>query len=272
MHGHHPHDAPYRTPFTITSTLLYFWWSDYNEGCSNNTKLKPNFIMKRSEINSYIIEAKQLFESISFKLPPFAHWSPEEWAEKGSEANEIRDNQLGWDLTDYGNGEYLKTGLLLFTIRNGNYNRRQDYPKGYAEKIMIVKEEQLCPMHFHWKKREDIINRGGGNLVIELYKADDNDELSNESFTVTTDGVARRCEPGETIILGPGESICLEPYMYHRFYGEKGKGTVIVGEVSDVNDDDNDNRFHTPLKRFPAIVEDEPAVHLLCNEYPPAST
>lgn len=227
--------------------------------------------MKRSEINQYIIEAKQLFESISFKLPPFAFWSPEDWAEKGHEADEIRDNQLGWDITDYGEGDYDNTGLLLFTIRNGNYNRRKDYPKGYAEKIMIVKEEQVCPMHFHWKKREDIINRGKGNLMIELYKAGKKEELSDDTFTVNTDGVTRTCQPGEIVTLTPGESICLEPYMYHRFYGEKGKGTVIVGEVSDVNDDDNDNRFLNPLKRFPAIVEDEPAVHLLCNEYPPAS-
>jgi D-lyxose ketol-isomerase len=226
--------------------------------------------MKRSEINKHIREAKELLDSISFKLPPFGFWSPADWKNKGDETNEIRDNQLGWDLTDYGEGNYRNMGLLLFTIRNGNYNRRDDYPKGYAEKIMIIKEEQVCPMHFHWKKREDIINRGGGNLVIELYRADKDEGLSDDTFTVTTDGVTRSCKPGEKVILTPGESICLEPYMYHRFYGEKGKGTVIAGEVSDVNDDDNDNRFLNPLKRFPAIMEDEPAIHLLCNEYPPA--
>lgn len=226
--------------------------------------------MKRSEINAYIREAKELFESISFKLPPFGLWSADEWKTKGHEADEIRDNQLGWDLTDYGEGKYAELGLLLFTIRNGNYHHRDTYPKGYAEKIMIVKENQICPMHFHWKKREDIINRGGGNLVIELYLADSNDELSDSPFTVTVDGVARKCMPGEKVILTPGESICLEPRLYHKFYGEGEKGTVIVGEVSDVNDDDNDNRFLKPLKRFPKIVEDEPPVHLLCNEYPSA--
>lgn len=224
--------------------------------------------MKRSEINNYINEAKELFSTISFQLPPFGLWTPNEWAQKGPEADEIRDNQLGWDLTDYGEDDYLSMGLLLFTIRNGNYKNRSKYPKGYAEKIMIVKEEQVCPMHFHWKKREDIINRGGGNLVLELYQADKNEQLSDKSFTVSVDGVSRQCKPGELIILTPGESICLEPFVYHRFYGEKGKGTVIVGEVSDVNDDDHDNRFLTPLKRFPAIVEDENPVHLLCNEYP----
>ncbi len=224
--------------------------------------------MKRSEINKYIEEAKELFASISFKLPPFAFWTPEEWQEKGEEVNEIRDNQLGWDITDFAEGDYERIGLLLFTIRNGNYSRKKNYPKGYAEKIMIVKENQVCPMHFHWKKREDIINRGGGNLVLELYYANNREELADQDFTVSIDGVKRLCKPGEKVILTPGESICLEPFVYHKFYGEEGKGTVIVGEVSDVNDDDNDNRFHSPLKRFPQIEEDAPAVHLLCNEYP----
>lgn len=225
--------------------------------------------MKRSEINKYINEAKELFASISFKLPPFGLWTPEEWSHRGNEADEIRENQLGWDLTDYGEDDFLSMGLLLFTIRNGNYKNRSKYPKGYAEKIMIVKEDQVCPMHFHWKKREDIINRGGGNLVLELYLADKNEQLSDELFTVSVDGVHRQCKAGELITLTPGESICLEPFMYHRFFGEEGKGAVIVGEVSDVNDDDNDNRFLNPLKRFPVIVEDVKAVHLLCNEYPP---
>lgn len=226
--------------------------------------------MKRSEINQYIREAKELFESISFKLPPFAHWSPEEWKTQGHEADEIRENQLGWDLTDYGEGDYDARGLLLFTIRNGNYSMRDKYPKGYAEKIMVIKENQVCPMHFHWKKREDIINRGGGNLVIELYYADKNEELSDQEFTVKIDGVTRSCQPGDKVILTPGESICLEPFVYHRFYGEPGHGTVIIGEVSDVNDDDNDNRFLKPLKRFPQIEEDEAPLHHLCNEYPAA--
>ncbi len=226
--------------------------------------------MKRSEINSYIKEAKELFDAISFKLPAFAFWSPEDWKNKGKEADEIRHNQLGWDLTDFGKGDFTTTGLLLFTIRNGNYNQPAAYPKGYAEKIMVTKENQVCPMHFHWKKREDIINRGGGNLVIELFRADAEENLSNESFSVAIDGVRRECSPGEKVVLAPGESICLEPYVYHRFYGQQGSGTVIVGEVSDVNDDDNDNRFLQPLSRFPKIEEDETPIHYLCNEYPTA--
>ncbi len=221
--------------------------------------------MKRSEINNEITKAKQLFEGIGFKLPKFASWTPGDWSGKGDEVLEIVENALGWDVTDYGLGDFNKYGLLLFTIRNGNYKLRDKYPKGYAEKIMIVKVNQICTMHFHWKKREDIINRGGGVLSIKLYKADKNEDLGKEDFSVTIDGVRHDLKAGDIVELQPGESICLEPYIYHEFTA---KGSdVVIGEVSDVNDDENDNRFFEEMGRFPAIEEDETPVHLLCTEY-----
>lgn len=230
--------------------------------------LYPTFIMKRSEINVHIREAIDLFSSLHFHLPPFAYHTPEYWQTAGSEADEIRDNQLGWDVTDYGLGNFQETGLLLFTIRNGNFARKDDYPKGYAEKIMVVRENQVTPWHYHWNKREDIINRGGGELVLELFLADENNGLSDQAFSVSIDGVRRDMKPGATVVLHPGESICLEPYVYHTFYGRAGYGTVMVGEVSDVNDDANDNCFLDKLGRFPEILENEPPLHLLCTEYP----
>lgn len=224
--------------------------------------------MKRSEINQYIREAMDLFSSTGFKLPPFADWSPEYWRTVGEEADEIRDNQLGWDVTDYGLDQFCRVGLILFTIRNGSYRSRDKYPKGYAEKIMVVRENQITPFHYHWNKREDIINRGGGELVIELYFADSSDGLSDIPFEVSVDGVRRRVRPGDKVILTPGESICLEPYVFHKFYGRGGCGAVIVGEVSDVNDDESDNCFLEKLPRYPEIIEDEPPLRFLCNEYP----
>lgn len=220
--------------------------------------------MKRSEINALIQDAKAFFESMNFKLPPWAFWAPGEW--KGRGDTEIVANQLGWDLTDYGAGRFEERGLILFTIRNGNL--QAGHPKPYAEKIMIVRENQICPMHFHWSKMEDIINRGGGNLVIELHGSDEREAFSGKPLTVMVDGIARTVEPGGTVVLAPGESITLEKGMYHRFYGEPGKGKVLVGEVSSVNDDNKDNRFHESMPRFPEIDEDEPPVHLLCTDYP----
>lgn len=223
--------------------------------------------MKRSEINRCINEAIKLFAESGFHLPPFAFWSPDYWQSVGPEGNEIRDNGLGWDVTDYGLGRFGEIGLLLFTLRNGNIGRREDYPKGYAEKVMVVREGQVTPYHYHWNKREDIINRGGGELMLKLYLAGDDNSLSANGFTVSVDGVQRSAVPGERVILAPGESICLEPYVYHTFYGRNGTGPVVVGEVSDVNDDMNDNCFLDTVGRYPEIIEDEPPLYLLCNEY-----
>jgi D-lyxose ketol-isomerase len=69
------------------------------------------------------------------------------------------------------------------------------------------------------------------------------------------------------ISLSPGESIALYQGLYHKFYGEPGKGKVLVGEVSAVNDDHTDNRFHEELGRFPEIEEDTSPHHLLVGDY-----
>lgn len=76
--------------------------------------------MKRSEINCIIKEMESLIKENGFKLPPFADWTPENWKSKGHEYDEIRDNRLGWDITDFGLGDFNKVGFGLFTIRNGN--------------------------------------------------------------------------------------------------------------------------------------------------------
>ena len=220
--------------------------------------------MKRSEINKLIREALDFFDSMNFKLPPWAYWSHDDWKKNRLNCEEIFRNQLGWDLTDFGSDDFPGSGLLLFTIRNGNLKFDQ---KPYAEKIMIVGEGQVTPMHFHWSKMEDIINRGGGNLMMELYNSDDNEEFTDQPFEVSMDGIRKVLDPGSIIRLTPGESITLYQGLYHKFYGETGKGKVMVGEVSAVNDDHTDNRFHAELGRFPEIEEDEPPVHLLVGDY-----
>jgi D-lyxose ketol-isomerase len=220
--------------------------------------------MKRSEINQIIREAISFMNSKQFFLPPWAYWSVADWEKNKTTAAEITTNMLGWDITDFGSGDFLKRGLFLFTIRNGKFNVDK---KPYAEKIMIVQENQETPMHFHWSKMEDIINRGGGNLVIELYNSTPDEKLTDTPVTFKTDGINRTVEAGGKVILTPGESICLEQGVYHRFYGEKGKGKVLVGEVSMVNDDASDNCFYESVGRFPIIEEDEEPLHLLVSDY-----
>jgi len=225
--------------------------------------------VKRSEINGFIREAEAFYREHRFGLPPFAGWSPEEWKSKGPEADEIRSHNLGWDLTDFGSGDFLKIGLFLFTARNGDVN--DPASKGYAEKIMIVREGQVTPWHFHWSKTEDIINRGGGRLLIDLAGAtDDESALAETPVDVSTDGVLRRVEARGRVVLLPGESITLVPKLYHTFWAEPGHGAALVGEVSSVNDDAADNRFLDAPGRFPDITEDEPPYRLLCTEYPDA--
>lgn len=220
--------------------------------------------MKRSEINQILRNAKAFMEEKQFCLPPWSTWNTDDWRKNKIDATEIIENMLGWDITDFGSGDFYKRGLFLFTIRNGKLNVDK---KPYAEKIMIVEENQETPMHFHWNKMEDIINRGGGNLVIELYNSSSDKKFDNKPVNFKTDGVSRLVEPGGKVILTPGESICLEQGVYHRFYGESGKGKVLVGEVSMVNDDNTDNCFYESIGRFPVIEEDEGPMHLLVSDY-----
>lgn len=220
--------------------------------------------MKRSEINRILLSAKAFMVEKHFILPPWANWNLADWRKNRENAGEIIENMLGWDITDFGSGEFYKRGLFLFTIRNGKFNVDK---KPYAEKIMIVEENQETPMHFHQAKMEDIINRGGGNLVIELYNSTPDKKFDTAPVHFKTDGVKRKVEAGGKVVLTPGESICLEQGMYHRFYGEQGQGKVLVGEVSMVNDDTSDNFFYEPVGRFPVIEEDDQPLHLLVSDY-----
>lgn len=226
--------------------------------------------MKRSQVNQIIREGLAFCERMNFHLPPFALWTPAEWEGKGHEYDEIRDTMLGWDVTDFGSEDFEKRGLLLFTIRNGHLKLADKYPKPYCEKLLIVGEEQITPCHYHFNKVEDIICRGGGNLMVQVWMANEQDGLSDADVPVNCDGRDFTVPAGTTIRLTPGESITLPQYMYHTFWAEKGQGVVLCGEVSKVNDDHVDNRFLEELPRFSAIEEDEPAAFLLCNEYPPA--
>lgn len=222
--------------------------------------------MKRSEINRIMREAVQFIESKQFLLPPFAYWTKKDWMDKDESYDEIRENMLGWDITDFGSGNYREIGLLMFTIRNGNL-KNPNNKKNYAEKLLIVEEEQVTPFHFHWSKMEDIINRGGGNLLVQVYNSTEDEQLADTPVEISMDGRRFTVPAGEIIQVKPGESITLETGVYHKFWGEPGYGKVLVGEVSSVNDDHVDNRFLEPVGRFPEIEEDEEPLYLLYNDY-----
>jgi D-lyxose ketol-isomerase len=221
--------------------------------------------MKRSDVNRIIRESDRFIRSFGYILPPFAYWTPEEM--KARKPAGIIAARLGWDITDYGQGRFEELGLFLFTVRNG---RQEDLKSGrgmlYAEKIMISKRDQLSPMHRHWVKAEDIINRGGGKLVLELYMPDSKGEIDRDAeVEVPSDGVVRRLPAGGKLALAPGESVTLLPGVWHAFWGEG--ADVLVGEVSTVNDDLTDNLFRDAIGRFSNIAEDEAPLHLLVSDY-----
>ena len=225
--------------------------------------------MKRSKINQVIRDMEMLLQEHSIELPPFCKWTPQEWMTKGHEYDEIRDNKLGWDITDCGLEDFDHIGFALITLRNGNQNNPK-YKKVYAEKLIMLKEGQTFPYHFHWLKSEDIINRGGGILIIHVYNDAGDGEFSDTDVMVNSDGRSYPVPAGTGVILKPGESITLWPHQYHNFETLPGMGDILIGEVSQCNDDEKDNRFHDKVGRFPEIEEDEKPYRYLCNEYPEA--
>jgi len=226
--------------------------------------------MKRSKINEIMKDGIHFIEKeMNFLLPPFAKWSTKEWEKRGEESFDIIKQQLGWDITDFGSGNFYKTGLLLFTIRNGSFEElKKPNGKIYAEKIMIVDENQITPIHFHYQKMEDIINRGGGELIIQLWNSTQDEKLDNTNdVSVSINGVRTTINAGGIISLKGGESICLPQQLYHKFWGKPGKGKILVGEVSRVNDDYVDNHFYERIGRFAEIEEDVEPLYLLYNDY-----
>lgn len=224
--------------------------------------------MKRSEINDIIRAGDEFIRSFGFILPPFAYWSPGQMRDRVSEIGGIVGARLGWDITDYGQGRYGELGLFLFTVRNGlEEDLRRGMGMCYAEKIMITRQDQVSPLHRHVVKAEDIINRGGGVLALQLFNSDAEGKVDRKSdVEVATDGLLRRQGAGEILRLSPGESVTLLPGNWHAFWGEG--ADVLVGEVSTVNNDLTDNIFEDPIGRFAEIEEDEDPIHLLVSDYP----
>ena len=221
--------------------------------------------MKRSYVNTILKEGDAFIRSFGYILPPFAYYSPDEM--RATDHATYVKCAMGWDITDYGQGQFKALGLFLFTVRNG---LAQDLERGrgmvYAEKIMISRNQQISPMHHHLVKSEDIINRGGGQLILELFNVDAEGGLDRKSqVTVPVDGQMRTLNAGGLLKLEPGESVTLHPNIWHAFWGEK--GDVLIGEISTVNDDNTDNIFEANIGRFASIIEDVEPVHLLVSDY-----
>jgi D-lyxose ketol-isomerase len=218
-------------------------------------------------VNEILREGEAFITSHGYVMPRFANWTPDEMRVRRVQIGGIAGARLGWDITDYGQGRFDELGLFLFTARNGS---EADLKAGrgmlYAEKIMISRKDQLSPMHRHYIKAEDIINRGGGKLVLELFAPNEEGGIDESAeVTVPTDGILRTLPAGGRLALDPGESVTLMPGIWHAFWGEG--ADVLIGEVSTVNDDTTDNWFREPIRRFSEVEEDEPPYRWLVSDY-----
>ena len=237
--------------------------------------------MKRSKANAIIENVIRVCRENKFPQPPFAYYSVEDWKKLNESEEELVENMLGWDITDFGSGDFDKVGLTIFTFRNGNFYNKEKYPKPYAEKLLYVNDGQILPFHYHWSKMEDIINRGGGDLEITLYNCTEDDfkdveggragtpgTFADTPVRVKVDGKELVVPAGGKVICKPGQSITLTPGIYHQWQGVPGTGDVILFEVSMCNDDNIDNRFYRAGSRIPEMEEDEEPKYLMFADYP----
>ncbi len=189
--------------------------------------------MKRSEINQVINQAKNFFEQNGWALPP----------------------KPRWDVTDFGLGDFGRTGLLLVNLA--------EEPE-YCEKLMYALRNQLTPAHCHQKKKEDIICRTG-TLVIILWNQDPACVKDPGQVHVRVNGKHTTIDAGAPLQLRSGERVTITPGLWHAFYPASDE--CIIGEVSTANDDLNDNFFSDKaIGRFSSIEEDEPPVVRLLSD------
>ncbi len=222
--------------------------------------------MKRSEIQAAIEWAKNFLGEYGLALPDFAYWSMDEWKGNRPKLDTIIKTMRGWDVTTFGHDNFDEMGAVLFTIRNGLLGTDIGCP--YAEKLILMKEGQVLPMHFHSMKTEDIINHAGGVLVIQVYNSLPDGSVDKErDVRLLMDGIESYVPAGTFVEITRGNSMTIYPGLYHLFMAKEGTGDLIVGEVSSVNDDKTDNHFEVERARFNEIDEDEEIRIPLCNEY-----
>jgi hypothetical protein len=222
--------------------------------------------MKRSQVNALLREAEGLFAQAGLTLPAWASWSPADWAAHPEAAAYCRRRQMGWDVTDFGSGDFSRKGLILICLRNGLVGH--DEERSYAEKLLVLREGQEAPYHFHRYKMEDIICRAGGFLQVQVCDTDERGAPLETPVTVRLDAESRKVAAREAIVVRHGQSITLPPGQAHRLTAAPGHGTAVLGEVSRTNDDLTDNFFFEPTDRLAAVEEDEPALHPLWSELP----
>jgi len=89
---------------------------------------------------------------------------------------------------------------------------------------MHLAEDQKSVIHYHKSKMEDIINNGGGNILICFWKTLPDGKLSDEDLTLMVDAEPRLLKAGEELRLAPGQSVTIPQKTFHKFWAQKGRG------------------------------------------------
>jgi D-lyxose ketol-isomerase len=218
--------------------------------------------VRRSQINSAIGAAEAFFTENGVALPPFASWGPERWRSLDPTDRELVECRLGWDVTDFGSGDFAHTGLCLLTLRNGRVgDMERGHGETYAEKVMYADKGQVTPLHSHWRKTEDIIVRGSAGLAVRLYGSTEDEDLSDVPTVAYVDGMRRTLTAVEVLELRPEESIMMPSRTYQAVGGRTTMGGVVCER--------RPHRQSVPpaLGRFPPIEEDELSYRVLVGDY-----
>jgi D-lyxose ketol-isomerase len=222
--------------------------------------------MLRSFIDRRIETMLEACQRFGLRLPRFAEWGPEAFRADPSSTQRIARHGLGWNIVEFAPGDFAREGLSVFTLRMGDW---RDLPKGagrlYSEKALLADDGQRTPYHYHSVKTEDIINRGGGRFIVELVKVDRSGRKLDEPVEALKDATMVKVGPAGRVVLQPGESLVLEPYVAHSFWAEG--GMTLAGEVSLANDDATDNYFLPPLAAPAPIIEDAPMRYPTVRDY-----
>ena len=219
--------------------------------------------MKRSTVNAAMRHATATFARFATVPPPWATRSPAEWTAHPEQARFCAEHGMGWIISDFGSGDFARRGIILLVTRNGILGRPGE--RVYAEKLIVMRDGQEAPFHYHRTKIEDMVVRGGGALGIDLVDVDRAGQPIKAPVRVLVDGAARTVAARAPVVLQPGESLTLPPLQAHRFYAVPGSGDVLAGEISEINDDLTDNYFLEPFSAAP-MEEDEPPFYPLWRD------
>lgn len=111
-------------------------------------------------------------------------------------------------------------------------------------------------------EEEDIINRGGGKMVMELLNQRNDGRVEEEKeVNVEKDGRIVKKKEGENMKIKKGERVKIMKGNWKDLWGEG--GDVMIGEVQNVNEDMKENILREKIGRLQDIEEKEKKLNMI---------